>query len=380
MFKSIKVFFKNLFNSRTLILALILILMFGVLIWRIFTLQIVNGASYQENYSLKIQKNRTLTSTRGNIYDRNGEVLAYNELAYSIHIEDNGSYSGTRDKNEKLNQELARILKVLDKNGDKIDNNFNIALNEDGTYSFQVEGNARLRFLADVYGRKTISDEKFLTTNSKLGYIEAEATAEQVVEYLCEKRDNYGYGLTTEDYPQEDLYRILVIRYAISQNSYQKYITTPVALDVSEETMAYINENLAELQGISVEEDTTRKYVDSKYFAHLIGHTGKISQEEYEELSEKNDSYSLTDVVGKSGIEQVMDEQLQGTKGSETVYVDSVGRVLETSSRIEPSVGNDVYLSIDKELQEAVYKLIEQEIAGIVYSEIENIKEYVTAS
>ncbi len=380
MFKSIKVFFKNLFNSRTLILALILILMFGVLIWRIFTLQIVNGASYQENYSLKIQKNRTLTSTRGNIYDRNGEVLAYNELAYSIHIEDNGSYSGTRDKNEKLNQELARILKVLDKNGDKIDNNFNIALNEDGTYSFQVEGNARLRFLADVYGRKTISDEKFLTTNSKLGYIEAEATAEQVVEYLCEKRDNYGYGLTTEDYPQEDLYRILVIRYAISQNSYQKYITTPVALDVSEETMAYINENLAELQGISVEEDTTRKYVDSKYFAHLIGHTGKISQEEYEELSEKNDSYSLTDVVGKSGIEQVMDEQLQGTKGSETVYVDSVGRVLETSSRIEPSVGNDVYLSIDKELQEAVYKLIEQEIAGIVYSKIENIKEYVTAS
>lgn len=380
MFESIKSFFKNLFKSRTLILGLVMLLLFGILIWRIFTLQIVNGAKYQENYSLRIQKTRTLNSTRGNIYDRNGEVLACNELAYSINIEDNGNYSNLKEKNEQLNHEIYQILKVLDKNGDQIDNNFNIGLDENGTFSFLVEGNSRLRFLADVYGRKTITDEKFVNENSKLGYVEAEATVDQVLEYLCEKRDGYGYGLTTEEYSIEDLYRILVIRYAISQNSYQKYIATPIALDVSQETVAYINENLSELQGISVAEDTTRKYVDSKYFAHLIGHTGKISQEEYEELSKENDSYTLTDVVGKSGIEQVMDAELQGTKGSETVYVDSVGRVLETKDRKEPSVGNDVYLSIDKDLQEAVYNLLEQEIAGIVYSKIENIKEYVASS
>lgn len=380
MFESIKVFFKNIFKSRTLILGLTMLLLFGILIWRIFTLQIVNGAKYQENYSLRIQKTRTLNSTRGNIYDRNGEVLACNELAYSINIEDNGNYSSLKEKNEQLNHEIYQILKVLDENGDQIDNNFNIGLDENGNFSFLVEGNSRLRFLADVYGRKTITDENFVNKNSKLGYVEAEATVDQVVEYLCEKRDGYGYGLTTEEYSLEDLYRILVIRYAISQNSYQKYIATPIALDVSQETVAYINENLSELQGISVAEDTIRKYVDSKYFAHLIGHTGKISQEEYEELSKENDSYTLTDVVGKSGIEQVMDAELQGTKGSETVYVDSVGRVLETKDRIEPSVGNDVYLSIDKDLQEAIYNLLEQEIAGIVYSKIENIKEYVASS
>lgn len=380
MFESIKGFFKNLFKSRTLVLGLVMFLLFGILIWRIFTLQIVNGAKYQENYSLRIQKTRTLNSTRGNIFDRNGEVLACNELAYSINIEDNGNYSNLKEKNEQLNHEIYQILKVLDKNGDQIDNNFNIGLDENGKFSFLVEGNSLLRFLADVYGRKTVTDEKFVNENSKLGYVEAEATVDQVVEYLCEKRDGYGYGLTTEEYSIEDLYRILVIRYAISQNSYQKYIATPIALDVSQETVAYINENLTELQGISVAEDTTRKYVDSKYFAHLIGHTGKISQEEYEELSKENDSYTLTDVVGKSGIEQVMDAELQGTKGSETVYVDSVGRVLETKDRKEPSVGNDVYLSIDKALQEAVYNLLEQEIAGIVYSKIENIKEYVASS
>ncbi len=375
MFDSIRDFFKNLFSSRTLVLGIIMIALFGILIWRIFTLQIVNGETYQENYNLLIQKTRTLKSTRGNIYDRNGKVLAYNELAYSINIEDNGNYATADEKNENLNSEIARILKILDKNGDKIDNNFNITLNDDGTYLFTVEGTSRLRFLADVYGREKVKDEKFLKVNKDLGYVEAEATAEQVIEYLCEK-----YGLSEEGYEKEDLYRILVIRYAMSQNSYQKYIATSIALDVSEETVAYINENLSELQGISVAEDTIRKYEDAEYFAHLIGYTGKISSEEYEQLSENNKSYSLTDVVGKAGIEQVMDITLQGKKGSETVYVDSVGRVQETKKRIEPTVGNDVYLSIDMELQKAVYDLLEQEIAGIVYSKVENIKTYNVSS
>ena len=98
-----------------------------------------------------------------------------------------------------------------------------------------------------------------------------------------------------------------------------------------------------------------------------------ISQEEYDELSADNDEYSLNDVIGKSGIEQVMDETLQGKKGSETVYVDSLGKVMETTERIEPQAGNDVYLSIDKDLQEAVYNLLEQEIAGILYSKIVNL-------
>ena len=81
---------------------------------------------------------------------------------------------------------------------------------------------------------------------------------------------------------------------------------------------------------MEIEEDYIRKYTDSEYFASIIGYTGKISTTEYEELSEKNDSYSLTDIIGKSGIEQVRDEKLQGKKGSETVFVDVRGKELET--------------------------------------------------
>lgn len=373
MFENLKEFFGNFFKSRLVVLSAVMILLFVILIERLFSLQIIKGDEYLENYTLRIKKEKVLPSTRGNIYDRNGELLAYNELAYSVTIEDNGSYDSTKEKNASINSELADILEVLDKNGDQIENNFNIALNEDGTYSFTVEGKTLLRFLADVYGRTKIDDLKY---NKKLGYNESEATADQVVEYLCRES---GFDLSEEDYSREDLYRILVIRYAMSQNSFQKYISTTIATDVSETTVAYISENASNMQGVAIAEDTVRKYVDSKYFAHIIGYTGKISEDEYETLSQESDNYTLTDVVGKSGIEQVMDLNLQGLKGYETVYVDNLGKVVETTDSVDPVAGNDVYLSIDKDLQEAVYDLLEQEIAGIVYSKIINAKDYVAS-
>lgn len=78
-----------------------------------------------------------------------------------------------------------------------------------------------------------------------------------------------------------------------------------------------MSENTSKLQGVEVIDDTIRKYNDAEYFASIIGYTGKISTEEYESLSADNDNYTLNDVVGKAGIEQVMDASLQGTKGYE---------------------------------------------------------------
>lgn len=370
MFDTIKDFFRKLFKSRVFVLCVVMILLSSILLGRLFYLQILKGASYQDNYSLRIQKTRVLNSTRGNIYDRNGNLLAYNELAHSITIEDNGEYDDLENRNESLNQELLTILQELDKNGDTIENHFSIGLDEDNEYYYTVEGTSLKRFLADVYDHTSVDD---LSYNKALGYNEAEATPQQVMDYLCRAK---GYDMSEEDYARQDLYRIVVLRNAIAQNAYQKYITTTIAKNVSDDTVAFVAENLNSLQGVNIEEDTIRRYVDSEYFSHIIGYTGKISAEEYEDFSENDDRYTLNDVVGKSGIEQVMDGQLQGTKGSESVFVDSLGKVVETTDRVEPSAGNDVYLSIDKDLQEAVYHLLEQEIAGILYSKILNIKEY----
>lgn len=367
MFEHIKEGLRLFFKSRLAVAALVMILLFSALLWRVFSLQIINGKEYQENYTLTIVKERTLNSTRGNIYDRNGNLLAYNELSYSVTIEDNGTYSSTSVKNESLNAEIAQLITALEKNGDSISNDFRITLNDDGTYSYNVEESSTTwkRFLADVFGENSYDDLEY---NKNLGFNEAEATAEQVMEYLTgESRFDIG-----SEYDKEMAYKITVVRFAMGQNAYQRYIATTIATNVSEETVAYISEHSSELQGVEVIDDTVRRYNDSEYFSSIIGYTGKISTEEYNRLSEEDDSYTLNDVVGKLGIEQYMDSGLKGEKGYEKLYVDYLGKEVEVIDHEEPTAGNNVYLSIDRDLQIAVYDLLEQEIAGILYSNIEN--------
>ena len=369
MFDNIKEFFRTIFRSRLLVAATVMVLLFSVLIFRMFQLQIIKGEEYQDNYTLKIVRERTLNSTRGNILDRNGEVLAYNELAYSITIEDNGSYDSNSERHKLLNEEIADIITALEKNGDAIINNFKIAISDSGKYEFNVSGTSLKRFLADVYGEVSYSDLKY---DKKLGYNQAQATAEQVMDYLKNSR-----FYVSEDYPEEMAYKITVVRYAMSENSYQKYIATTIASDVSEESVAYVSENASKLQGVEVIDDTICKYNDAEYFASIIGYTGKISQEEYDALTkEQKKKYSLSDIVGKSGLEQTMDEVLQGTKGEISYYTDNVGKVTDTVSKKDPGAGNDVYLTIDKDLQEQTYKLLEEKLAGIVRSELRNVMNY----
>ena len=96
--------------------------------------------------------------------------------------------------------------------------------------------------------------------------------------------------------------KLVNMRYAIGLNSFQKFIPTVLASDVSDETAAAIMENLDKLEGIDIEEESLRRYTDSKYFASIIGYTGKISQEEYDALDkDEKKRYSLWDIVGKSG-------------------------------------------------------------------------------
>lgn len=382
MFERIREQFINIITSRLTILVILTLGLGGILIYRIFDLQIVNGQTYLENFLLQSKKTRTIDSTRGCIYDRNGNLLAYNELAYSVKIED---VFEKNNKNVKLNDTIYRLIKMIEKNGDKIVTDFNIVLDENGEYAFTVSDTRLLRFLADVYGHKYIED---------LEYEEQTATAQEVMEYLCSKK-KFAIGETVENedgtktfvvgkgYTKTEALQIVTIRYAMSLTSYQKYIGTTVASDVSEKTVAVIMENINELEGVSIKEDTARRYVDSVYFSQVIGYTGKISSsEELEKLNTDENGnltgeYTMNDVVGRSGIEAYMEKELQGTKGEETVYVDSLGKVNSVTDRKEAIAGNDVYLTIDKDLQIAAYNILEQNIAGILLDKIDNTQEYI---
>ncbi len=158
--------------------------------------------------------------------------------------------------------------------------------------------------------------------------------------------------------------------------SFQRYIPTTVATDVSQKTVAAVMENIDELEGVAIKEDMIRKYNYPYYFSHILGYTGKISSEELAALSEEDDSYTMNDTVGKGGIEQVMERQLQGGKGSETIYVDNLGKVVDITDIVESQAGNDVYLTLDQDLQVAIYNILEQKLAGIIVSKTRNIYNY----
>lgn len=359
----IKDFLKKFFGSRLFVLSAIFVVFFAIIAVRVFVLQIINGKSYQDNFSLKIQQTQAVNAARGNIYDKNGKLLAYNELAYSISIIDNSKYATDEEKNATLNGELAEILTALHKNGESPVNDFKIDLSSKGKYSFNVSGAALDRFRLDVFGASSVDDLEY---NKKYGFNEATATAAQIMKYLMSDK---VFGVD-ESYDKQTAYEIVVLRYAIKGNFYARYKSTKIAQDVSDEVVAYVNEHMDSLPGVSVDEDMIRKYNYSEYFSSIIGYTGKISDTEYKKLFAEDDSYTENDTVGKAGLEQYYEQYLRGQNGERKFYIDTVGRISEIISNTDSVAGDDLYLSIDADLQKATYIALEREIAGIVYSNI----------
>ena len=378
MLEDIKESILNFITSRIFVLVVIFLAFFGIMMSRIFYLQIINGQNYADSFTMRIKREVSLPGTRGRIYDRNGQVLADNVLSYSVTMEDNGTYKSAREKQSTLNRTVLKVIDIVESHGDNVIGDFGIVY-QNGSYAYTQEGRALLRFKADVYGYSSIDDLK------PEEYV---ATADEMIEYLCGKKKFWiSPDLYTEeqikeykvptDLTPEQILKLVTIRYAISSNSFKRYVTTTVASDVSDATVAEILENQSNLQGVDIEQSSLRTYADSKYFANIIGYIGKPDQDELDTLKEQNEDYDANDLVGKAGLEQYMETDLQGKKGQRTIYVDSVGNVLEVESETQPESGHDLYLTIDKDLQIAAYNILEQRLAGVLVSKIQNIKQYV---
>ena len=378
MLEDIKESILNFITSRIFVLVVIFLAFFGIMMSRIFYLQIINGQNYADSFTMRIKREVSLPGTRGRIFDRNGQVLADNVLSYSVTMEDNGTYKSAREKQSTLNRTVLKVIDIVESHGDNVIGDFGIVY-QNGSYAYTQEGRALLRFKADIYGYSSIDDLK------PEEYV---ATADEMIEYLCGKKKFWiSPDLYTEeqikeykvptDLTPEQILKLVTIRYAISSNSFKRYVTTTVASDVSDATVAEILENQSNLQGVDIEQSSLRTYADSKYFANIIGYIGKPDQDELDMLKEQNEDYDANDLVGKAGLEQYMETELQGKKGQRTIYVDSVGNVLEVESETQPESGHDLYLTIDKDLQIAAYNILEQRLAGVLVSKIQNIKQYV---
>ena len=360
-------FLKKLISSRLFILGGFLFFLFCVLGVRLFNLQIVNGEEYQETYMARTERTVSLTGTRGNIYDRSGNVLAYNELSYNVVIQDNGDYETANERNRML----LLLVRILNRHGESVEGEFQVGFDSSGEMVFtSASETSKKRFLADLYGLRTIDE-----LDDPEGKYPSDITAKEL---FASRLSYYGLDALTDENGEaismtdEEALAVINIRYTMGLTAYRKYESTTIASNVSKETMTDVLENSADLLGVGIEESTIRVYNDSQYFSAIIGYIGKIWEDELETLRQSNPDYELTDLVGKTGIEASMETYLQGKKGYQTMYVDNMGRILEIVDRQEPEAGKDLYLTLDRELQIGVYHILEQQLAGIITSKLVN--------
>lgn len=353
-------------SHRLFVVSVIMFILFFMLIGRLFRLQIVEGEEHLNNFTYKSKKTLTVEASRGNIYDCNGKLLAYNQLAYSVTFENSSklteiaSENGVSENTLK-NSIVYRTIQILEKNGDNIRVDFPIIMERNGQLRFNTSSDGeRLRFLAEVYGKPSADDLTDEQQNS---------SAADVFEYMASKK----LFDVSEEYELSDALKIVEVRYALWLNRYQQYLPVTIARDISDNSVAELNENSSDLMGINVVVDSIRVYNDAEYFAHIIGYIGAISTDEMndynEELTEKN-HYSSNDMIGKTGLERRYESTLRGTNGIEEIYVDNLGKIIERTNAEDSVAGEDIYLTIDSELQKYCYDTLEKEIASVLLTNI----------
>lgn len=376
-------YLKKIIKSRLLPITIIYIALFAVIINRLFYLQIVKGPEIVKNNELKATQQREIKSTRGNIYDCNGKLLASNVLSYAVVMDD----SSEIETNDQRNAIIHELINIIEKNGDTLDNEFYIDQDAQGNLEFTVDGTALTRFLKQVY-TYIIDDRGTLTEDQKRTYLKSnydylvnnkttvtddqkKQMVKDAYEFLRVGTDNNFAHMfdISGDYSVADILKIMGVRYALFCN-YKKYLQITIASDVSDLTVAAVKENGADLPGVDIQQQTRRVYEDALYFAHIIGYTGLISGDVLDEKTAAGEDYNSSDYIGKAGIEKEYEDQLRGTKGSETVSVNPSGKEIDVIAKTDPVAGNDIYLTIDSDLQRNCYHLLEREITEILLQNI----------
>lgn len=370
-------------DVRIFILKIIFCSLMAVIVVRQFHLQILQEESYSTNTDKKTVKVVIKNAARGNIYDCNGKILATNRIAYNITMTDNSidSYKTNRERQLVLNSVIYKLLQEGTKYGIKFGSEIKIEIDKDGKYNFTTDKTALLRFKADIFGQADIDN---MTKEQR------ESSAEECIEYLSGNTRYRLYGCGKENYTKEELdtyglpekftekqiLNIVGIRYMLSLNRYQSYIPVTVAKDIPYKMMVYIKENSGILQGVDIEEELIRVYKGGEAFAHILGYTKKVSVEELEESKKDNIYYTQEKEIGTTGIEYYMEDTLCGQDGKREVTLNDASEVKKDKVIKEAKAGGDVYLSIDMDLQNKVYSILEQKLADILLENIVNLKKF----
>ncbi len=134
----------------------------------------------------------------------------------------------------------------------------------------------------------------------------------------------------------------------IDQSSYESHL---ILENISKEEALILGEKIKKLDGVMLEKNAVRDYLDSDYFSHIIGYNGRITASELE----KNPGYIPSDTIGKNGIELSYEKELRGKYGKQEIEVDSFGRKIKTIRKEDPVSGYNLILNIDSDLQKKIF-------------------------
>lgn len=325
-------FFKNRFNIFITIFISISI----IIICQLINLQIIKGQEYSDMAQRKFLKESKLKALRGSIKDTNGIVLATNRQAFTVEIVNAGL------KSTELNKLLLKLIKILEKNGDYFVKN--LPISEDlSTFTGYIGGNQKI-----IEGWKKSFGIKDMNASPRACFD------------LLRAPEMFNIG---EEYNDSEAWKIMNIRHELFVRGFLLYSPLIIASDISNESMVEVEELSMEFPGISTGVIPVRKYVNAYSAAHVIGYVRGISPTELEEKREKG--YKIDDIIGKSGIEKVMEEELRGHDGIKKTEVDNRGRLTAEIETIPDIPGNNVILTIDSKLQNAAIKSLEYNIKKI---------------
>ena len=323
-------------NVRYNILTILVYVIGLIMIIQLFNLQIVHGEEYLEQSSLRLTRENKIKAARGNIRDCNGNILAGTTVRYSLEI------YRSKIEEDVLNDTILRTINVLEKNNDKYNNEFPI---EESTKQYKY-------------------DEEKMKSIFKKNKLHENTSAEQFLDYYVKK-----YNL--QNYSQEEALKIIAVRYGITEKGYSSMRGYEISPNISETSIAEIEERAQEFPGITIDYIPVREYKYGSLLSHVLGYVGKIDSDEYK----TNIGYSLNDYIGKTGIEYVCEKYLKGIDGLKQTDMSVDGSITGEYITKGAVQGNDVILTIDAKVQQATEDSLKNTIAKINTGEFGEARE-----
>ena len=345
----------HMFSDRIFVIGFMTVMMFLTIIYQFYKIQIIEHDEYDEELRATTQKEVDIPAIRGLIYDRYGKPLAINKAVYMLKVDPQVTL-----KEGVLDETLLKVAKLLEANGDE--------------YIDEMPISAKAPF---VYTEDQKSCERFITNYVPYNDTEQKTevlykmTAEEMIAYL---RSSDVFNID-DHFSDEEARKIIAMRLIMRQTTYQKYVQVTLAQDISMRTLAAIEENKDEYPSIFVAVESQRYYPYEEAFGNILGYTRRITESQYNKL--KDEGYENDDIIGQVGIESTKEAELRGEKGRKFIEVDNVGRTVNTTE-IEPATsGNDIYLSIDAELQKQVYDTLEKRLANGIVERLKRVSSKV---